>query len=279
MATNSFLLASSLQSLSITGGDVCEAYCAILEKGGKVFVKIHDNAKMLHAESIGLDWLSSAGCETPSVLAVSSPNSQKGYLVLSWVDSRHPVLPDWEDFGQQLSALHSTKEQECGWSQDNFLGELHQSNRQSPNWIEFFRDRRLIPQMKKAIDSKQASINLAKKLDPLLQRLQQRLIVPRTISRLHGDLWHGNIMFQKNVGALLIDPSPYAGHREMDFAMMELFGGFHPRVYAAYEDRFPLQPGWRERVPIYQLYYLLAHVNLHGASWMGQVYSTIDQIV
>ena len=70
--------------------------------------------------------------------------------------------------------------------------------------------------------------------------------------------------------ACLIDPAAYGGHREVDLAMMRLFGGFGPRVFAAYEEAWPLHPGHQERVPLYQLYFLMVHVNLFGGPYVAQ---------
>ena len=266
------------QMKPVSGGDICEAYCGILENGGKVFLKVHENAKMLHAEALGLEWIASGGVETPTVLAVSPTDSLNGFLVLSWVEVSNPQLKDWESFGEQLAQLHSIKETHAGWNQNNFIGSLHQDNRPSKNWVAFFRDKRLMPQIKLAIDTQKASIHLSRRMEPFLRRLGERLSEPKCISRLHGDLWNGNVLFQNNTGPLFIDPAPYSGHREMDFAMMDLFGGFHPRAIAAYDDIYPLESGWRERIPIYQLYYLLVHVNIHGASWLSQVYDHLDQL-
>ena len=98
-------------------------------------------------------------------------------------------------------------------------------------------------------------------------------------ARLHGDLWGGNL-HRDDLGApCLIDPAVYGGHREIDLAMMRLFGGFGPRVFAAYKEAFPLADGYRERVPLYQLYPLMVHVNLFGGGYVSQVEGTLARLV
>ena len=77
----------------------------------------------------------------------------------------------------------------------------------------------------------------------------------------------------------LIDPAVYAGHREIDLAMMRLFGGFGERVFAAYEDASPLAPGAGDRVPLYQLYPLMVHVNLFGGSYVDSVRRALSACV
>ena len=90
-------------------------------------------------------------------------------------------------------------------------------------------------------------------------------------SRLHGDLWGGNLHTDDAGAPCLIDPAVYGGHREVDLAMMRLFGGFGERVFSAYSEAFPLAPGSRERVALYQLYPLMVHVNLFGGGYGGSV--------
>ena len=92
---------------------------------------------------------------------------------------------------------------------------------------------------------------------------------------IHGDLWSGNLIADEAGSPALIDPAAYYGHREAELGMMTLFGGFGGRVYEAYDQAFPLEPGWRARNPIYQLYHLMNHLNLFGGSYRGQVMSIV----
>ena len=90
-------------------------------------------------------------------------------------------------------------------------------------------------------------------------------------SLVHGDLWGGNVLAMASGDPAFIDPAPYEGHREVDLAMSELFGGFDPDFYAAYQAGWPLLPGYRElRRHVYQLYYLLVHVNVFGGGYHAQ---------
>jgi fructosamine-3-kinase len=98
-------------------------------------------------------------------------------------------------------------------------------------------------------------------------------------ARLHGDLWGGNLLVDDAGAPCLIDPAVYGGHREIDLAMMRLFGGFGPRVFAAYDEAWPLAPGHEERVGLYQLYPLMVHVNLFGGGYVGSVESSLDRLM
>jgi fructosamine-3-kinase len=118
---------------------------------------------------------------------------------------------------------------------------------------------------------------LARRLDRLIERIPQLVGPNEPPARLHGDLWSGNVLCDEHGSPVLIDPAVYGGHREVDLAMMRLFGGFSDAVFDAYDAAYPLQPGHEERVALYQLYPLLAHVNLFGAGYVPQVERCIDR--
>ncbi len=61
-------------------------------------------------------------------------------------------------------------------------------------------------------------------------------------------------------------------------ASQDLYGGFSPRVFSAYEETFPLSPGAPERVPLYQLYPLLVHVHLFGSGYVSGVERALDRL-
>jgi fructosamine-3-kinase len=115
--------------------------------------------------------------------------------------------------------------------------------------------------------------------DALFGCLTERVGPDEPPARLHGDLWGGNLHVDEEGRPCLIDPAVYGGHREMDLAMMRLFGGFSPRVFAAYHEAYPLAPGWEDRVPLYQLYPLMVHVNLFGRGYVGSVEGALRQVV
>jgi len=112
---------------------------------------------------------------------------------------------------------------------------------------------------------------LARLLDRAAARIVELLgASPEPPSLLHGDLWGGNYIVDERGEACLVDPAVYYGHREADLAMTRLFGGFDGAFYAAYDESLPLEPGHRERLPIYQLYHVLNHFNLFGGGYHEQ---------
>jgi fructosamine-3-kinase len=254
---------------AVAGGDINAAHAARLADGRLVFVKSNHEAPagMFAAEARGLGWLAEAGAlRVPSVLA-EGPD----FLVLEHLAAGRR-RPDFDEaLGRGLATLHRTGAPGFGLDRDNFIGRLPQANGPLPTWAEFYRERRLLPQLRLAVDGRRASPAMRRGFDALLPRLAELVGPPEPPARLHGDLWGGNAMVDEQGQPCLIDPAVYGGHREVDLAMMRLFGGFSGRVFSAYEEAFPLPPGSEARVPLYQLYFLMVHVNLFGGSYVASV--------
>ncbi|HYP91419.1 MAG TPA: fructosamine kinase family protein, partial [Polyangiaceae bacterium] len=135
------------------------------------------------------------------------------------------------------------------------------------------------PQLERAVAAGRATPRLRTGAERLAARLAGLVGPGEPPARLHGDLWSGNLHVDAAGAPCLIDPAVYGGHREVDLAMMRLFGGFGERVFAAYHEAFPLAPGYAERVTLYQLYPLLVHVNLFGGGYVRSVESSLARYV
>jgi fructosamine-3-kinase len=264
-----------------SGGDINDAFEVTLGDGRRVFVKTNQHAPlgMFAAEARGLAWLAEAGAiRIPQVLAVSSGATAE-FLALELVESG-PRRPHFdEELGRGLAALHARGAPSFGLDHDNFIGSLPQSNRSHPTWAEFFRAERLEPQLELAKASGRASPSLLRAFERLFRRLPDLAGPEEPPARLHGDLWGGNLHVDETGAPCLIDPAAYGGKREVDLAMMRLFGGFGERVFAAYAEALPLAPGHAERVPLYQAYPLLVHTNLFGGGYARSVESAILRYV
>ena len=156
-----------------------------------------------------------------------------------------------------------------GFVADNYIGAAIQINTPKKSWVEFFRECRLLPQLRMA--DRYLDAGLRRKADRLLAHLDRYLREPEFPSLVHGDLWGGNVLCGSDGRAWLIDPAAYVGDFETDLAMTELFGRFPPAFYRAYQEENPVDGGYQERKPIYQLYHLLNHLNLFGRSYLGSV--------
>jgi fructosamine-3-kinase len=270
-----------LRTGPVAGGCISETFR--VETGdGPVFLKHHPQAPagMFAAEADGLRALweaaGSALC-IPAVLALDGAGDGARWIALEWLEpgARGPGFG--ERLGRGLAALHRGGSGGWGWERANFIGPLPQDNRPMATWAEFWRDRRLGPQLAMA-RAMGRDAGPAREWDRLLDRLPD-LLAEDGPSLLHGDLWSGNVLSASGEPAL-VDPAVYRGHREADLAMAELFGGFDARFHAAYREAWPLLPGYAEvRRPIYQLYYLLVHVNLFGGGYGAQTAATLRQVL
>ncbi len=225
---------------------------------------------MFPAEARGLAWLSEAeALRVPRVLAHSGlePNDCPGFLLLEFLRPARPRTGFDEELGHGLAALHRAGTHRFGLAEPNFIGRLPQSNQPHDSWAEFYRVERLEAQLQMAARSGRASSALCRDFERLFVKLPELVGEREAPARLHGDLWGGNLHSDEHGAPCLIDPAVYGGHREVDLAMMRLFGGFSERVFAAYAEAFPLSPGHTERVALYHLYPLLVHLNLFGASY------------
>jgi fructosamine-3-kinase len=266
----------------LAGGDINQAYEVALDGGRRLFVKTNPRSPrgMFAAEARGLRWLAEAGAlRVPAVLAVSQGDDGPQFLALELVGGAAPARDFDERLGRGLAALHRTGAPGFGLDHDNFVGRLAQENTPVAGWAEFYRTRRLEPQLARAADAGLASSRMRRGFERLFAELPDLVGPSEPPSRLHGDLWGGNLLTDEQGAPCLIDPAVYGGHREIDLAMMLLFGGFGPGVFAAYEEAWPLASGHAARVRLYQLYPLMVHVNLFGGGYVGSVESMLDRLV
>lgn len=249
------------------GGDVAQAAAVDLEDGRRLFVKTRAGADVhaFEVEAAGLRWLAEAGAlRIPAVIAVGGPPA---FLAIERIDLGTPARDHDERLGRGLAALHRFGAPSFGLHHDNLIGTEPQLNAPRPDWPTFYGEARLVAMAERA----RLSASLMRRIEAVAARLPALVGPPEPPSRLHGDLWAGNAIVDATGQPVLVDPAVYGGHREIDLAMMRLFGGFSARTFTAYDEAWPLAPGWRDRVPLYQLYPLLVHVAMFGSAYRGQL--------
>jgi fructosamine-3-kinase len=270
--------AAEIRSARPVGGG-CISPCARVDFGGEAcFLKWGGPGTpadffLEEARSLGALRASEA-VRVPAVRGAAA-----GWLLLEWLEPGSPAHDAWADLGRSLAALHRPAAEPFGWPASNYIGTLPQANDACDRWGAFWRERRLAPQLERAFAAGYFAGPERRRFERLLVRLDALLADgdAEGASLLHGDLWSGNIHFTTGGTAALIDPSSYRGHREVDLAMAELFGGFETPFFAAYEESFPLRPGYFElRRPIYQLYYQLVHVNLFGRGYIAGTLGSLE---
>ena len=265
------LLPESIESAkSIGGGSIGDSWRVGLASGETYFVKHYPAGpdEIAQAEAAGLGWLQEAGTlKTARVIAVSS---ESPLLILDWIEAGAPTQNFAEQLGAGLARLHAFGAPGFGFPENNFIGSLPQANEACDHWHDFYAYRRIEPLLRQARDAQALPAGPATEASRLLERFDD-LCGPREApARLHGDLWGGNLMVGPRGEPVLIDPAVYGGSREMDLAMMRLFGGFPERTFSAYANEFPLAEETDGRVLLYQLYPLLVHVVLFQGGYVDQ---------
>lgn len=258
-----------IEMTPIGGGDINHAL-KLRTTDGDFFMKYNDTSQfpmMLNLEAQGLKTISTkGGFLTPEVIAKGEAGTEQ-FLILAWVESTNHH--DWELFGSQLARMHQSTQESFGFEIDNYIGSIQQFNDAFDRWVEFYIVMRLDYMLELAFNKGA----LPKEMTLSFQRLYAKLddyIPKESPALLHGDLWSGNFINSEK-GIYLIDPAVYYGHREMDLAMMHLFGGFDATLFESYHRSFALENGWKERLDLHQLYPLLVHVNLFGGGYVDQV--------
>jgi fructosamine-3-kinase len=254
----------------VGGGCINEACRVRLADGREAFVKTRAQSVPgeYAAEAAGLRWLAEGGgLRTPAVLDVG-PH----YLALEWVDVGGLDVSGVEELGRGLAATHAAGAPGFGaFSAEGAtagFGSLRLPMEPARDWPTFYAERRLLPLARLASERGALSAAGVRDVERVCARLPELVGPAEPPARLHGDLWSGNVMAGADGRPWLIDPSAYGGHREVDLAMLRLFGApGGERVFDAYDDRSPLAPGWEERVELYQLLPLLVHALLFGGSY------------
>ncbi len=269
------------QARSLTGGDIAQAFQLTVDNGSTFFLKTGPGlGAAFRAEAAGLAWLAEGrSVQVPPVLGVCGKH-ETPFLLLEFVAQGPPSARHEEALGRSLARLHQLPLTACssyGWHQNNFIGSLLQDNSPSSNWLEFWRERRLLPQLELATARNALTQRERRMLDTALLRLEQHFLPNETPSRVHGDLWSGNVLAGSDGAPWLIDPACYWGIGEVDLSMMRLFGGFGARTFAAYDELRPPSPVRSERLAALALYPLLVHVNLFGRSYVATLLETARQ--
>ena len=260
----------------VGGGSISDARRVDLAGGATVFAKSAAGGPdgLLEVEAEALAWLAEVpGVRVPAVLAATPT-----VLVMEWIEPGAPGPGSDEDLGRQLARLHGTRAAGFGWHRDGFIGREPQRN--TPlryDWCGFWIEHRIVPLAGRAV----ARGALAPRARALVERLGGRLAdlagPPEAPARVHGDLWSGNVHVDHGGRPWLVDPAPYGGHREVDLAMLHLFGSPGPAVVRAYDEALPLASGWRDRLPLWQLEPLLVHAAMFGGGYGERALAVLDR--
>ncbi|MGA7161392.1 MAG: fructosamine kinase family protein [Bacteroidota bacterium] len=263
----------------IGGGSISTAMKATLGDGEILFVKVSPQQKdMFPKEANGLRELAKADAvKVPRVICV-----EENVLIIEFLRSSSPSNRKtfFAEFGRQFAALHRCTSSSFGFAENNYIGSTPQQNTpRSSSWKEFYQNYRLQFQFHLAEKNRYVDAELRRLYTALDRRLDE--LIPddgEPPALLHGDLWGGNFLCVEGNIPAIIDPAVYYGHREADLAMTMLFGGFGDSFYSAYDEVYPLKPGWKKRIELYKLYHLFNHLNLFGRGYYGEVVGTMKAL-
>jgi fructosamine-3-kinase len=258
----------------IFGGDINQTF-QLQTNIGSFFLKLNkDTLKdMFEKEFSGLQLLLQTGSIKIPEPVIHGKFENNVFLVTEFIQKGNLQKNFWQTFAQQLAMLHQHTNDMFGLAVDNYIGSLYQQNIFCETWPKFYATQRILPLTELAFNRHTFRRQELQIIEKLCTRFND-LFPHEKASLLHGDLWSGNFMCNQQGMPVLYDPAVYYGNREMDIAMSLLFGGFNKSFYAEYNEAFPLQHGWKERVKLCQLYPLLVHLILFG----GHYYKSVMEI-
>lgn len=276
-----FFECPNVNSVSRLSGGSFHSIFKVESSDGQFVMKLNSSAsfpKMFSVEAKGLSILKETKTVScADVIGVCELETHQ-VLILEYIPSVEKKKNIFENFGVRLAHLHQHSAPYFGLDHDNYIGRLPQRNNKEVSATDFFINQRLIPQLDLAMTHQVINKELRGKFDALFLKMNS-LLPNEPSSLIHGDLWNGNFMVGEEGHVVLIDPAVSYFSREADLAMSKLFGGFEESFYDSYHQTFPLQPQWEKRIPLWNLYPLLVHVNLFGSSYMNDLKASLKHFV
>jgi fructosamine-3-kinase len=275
--------ASVVRVDAVHGGDNSAAHRVEMADGRVVFAKTHADppAGWFTTEAAGLEWLRAAGAvRVPEVFAASDGEGDvPAHVVMEWIEEGARRSADEARFARALADLHRAGAPSFGREDGRTTGSRRLPNDPCPTWPEFYATRRLLPIADLASQARALPSGDIERLRQVAGRLDRFPGADEAPCRLHGDLWGGNRLVDAAGESWLVDPAAHGGHREFDLATMRVFGGFSERCFSAYDEVFPLTPGWEERVALHQISTLVVHAIKFGGGYVGASSAAIARYV
>jgi len=260
----------------LSGGCIAEIYRADFANGERLVAKLAGAEGDLALEAYMLGYLREhSALPVPAVI-----HSAADLLIIDYIETSGSLTAGAERHAAELlAALHDVSAPKFGHERDTLIGPLHQPNAQSPSWREFFRDRRLLPMARVALEAGRLPGATMARIETLAGRLDEWIEEPAASSLIHGDMWGGNVLVRDGRIAGFVDPAIYYADAEIELAFSTLFSTFGAPFFERYGEIRPIRPGFFEtRCALYNLYPLLVHVRLFGGGYLGGVEATLTKL-
>jgi fructosamine-3-kinase len=263
------------------GGDINDAW-RVETDGGTIFVKTSARAQpgTFRDEAAGLEWLGEpGGVAVPGVVGFCDDDSAPRLLALEWIDRGPLDARGEEQLGRGLARMHAAGAPAFGATPlpggryghaPMRFNELSLPNDPFDTWAEFYAENRLLPLARRCLDDGTFDAGDMALIERVAGRLDGLAGPHEPPARTHGDLWSGNVIADRDGRPHLIDPVAHGGHREVDLALLTVFGGPSERCFAAYDEVLPRAGGHAEREQLWQLAMILLHVHLFGGGYVAQ---------
>ena len=270
-----------IEQRPVAGGDINNSFY-VRTNEQEYFVKSNENVppSFFEVEARGLETIRQTNTiNVPKVYYYDTDSTDTMYFIMEWIEGERTEQTG-EVLGSQLAKMHIARSQPYyGLDFTSFVGTLTQENAWYENWTDYYREKRLLPQLELGKKKGYITRKRLRNLEYIMNHLEKYIPVNPRVSLLHGDLWAGNWMAGPSGTPYLIDPSIVYGDHVFELAMTELFGGFPREFYDAYQEILPLPDDYEDRKPIYQLFYLLVHLNLFGETYGPSVDRILEKYI